>query len=178
MPDLAPSPPSDRDRFHAMFEEQFSYVWTALFRLGVFERDADDVVHELFMEVFRRFDTYDPARPVRPWLFAFAFRFASDYRRRARHRVELLVDHDAEGQLPSADELLERKDAQRLIQAALERVELDRRAVFILHDLEECSMQEIADSLKIPVNTAYSRLRTARQEFQRAVERISKEASR
>ena len=43
----------------------------------------------MFVEVFRNLHRYDPARPLRPWLFAFAFRFASDYRRLARHRVEV-----------------------------------------------------------------------------------------
>ena len=164
------------DRFQAVFQAEFAYVCTSLRRLGVNERDLEDVAHDLFVAVWKRFATYDPARPVRPWLFAFAFRFASDYRRLARHKVELLVERDApdvEGGAPRADELLARKDAQRVLLAALESIDVERRAVFILFELDECPMQEIASSLGIPTNTADSRLRLAREEFQAAAHRIA-----
>ena len=174
MQTVATSETSARDRFEAVFEAEFSYVWTSLRRLGVYERDAEDVAHELFMEVFRRFASYDEARPIRPWLFAFAFRFASDYRRLSRHRVEVLAEHEAEEPFPRADDVLIAKDAQRMILAALEKIDVDRRAVFILHELDECPMSEIAKTLSLPVNTAYSRLRLARAEFQQAIGRLAK----
>jgi RNA polymerase sigma-70 factor, ECF subfamily len=174
MQTVATSGTSSRDRFEAVFEAEFSYVWTSLRRLGVYERDAEDVAHELFLEVFRRFAHYDPTRPIRPWLFAFAFRFASDYRRLSRHRVEVLAEHEAEEPFPPADEVLIAKDAQRMILAALEKIDVDRRAVFILHELDECPMSEIAKTLSLPVNTAYSRLRLARAEFQQAIGRLTK----
>jgi RNA polymerase sigma-70 factor (ECF subfamily) len=161
------------DRFQAVFQAEFAYVCTSLRRLGVNERDLEDVAHDLFVEVWKRFSTYDPARPVRPWLFAFAFRFASDYRRLARHKVEVFVERDAEESAPRADELLARKDAQRVLLTALESIDVERRAVFILFELDECPMQEIASSLGIPTNTAYSRLRLAREEFQAAAHRIA-----
>jgi RNA polymerase sigma-70 factor (ECF subfamily) len=165
---------SPRQRFHAVFEAEFAYVWTTLRRLGVFERDVEDVAHDVFLEVYAKIDRYDPRRPIRPWLFAFAYRFASDYRRLARHRVEVLADHDTEEGLARADELLERKDEQRVLLEALEKIEEDRRGVFILHELDECPMNEIASALDVPVNTAWSRLRLARQEFQQAIDRIAK----
>lgn len=61
-----------------MFEAEFEYVWRSLRRLGVDVRDLEDVSQEVFVRVFRRFDSYQPTRPARPWLFAFAFRCASD----------------------------------------------------------------------------------------------------
>jgi RNA polymerase sigma-70 factor (ECF subfamily) len=170
--------PSARDRFQAVFEAEFAYVCTSLRRLGVSERDIEDVAHDLFVEVWRRFETYDRGRPIRPWLFAFAFRFASDYRRLSRHKIELLVTKDALEPSALADEMLAKKDAQRLLFAALESIDVERRAVFILFELDECPMQEIAASLSIPLNTAYSRLRLAREEFQAAAVRIHKREAR
>ena len=79
--------------FRSIFDHEFSYVWTSLRRLGVPPRDLEDITHDVFVEVFRNLDRYDPTRPLRPWLFAFAFRFASDYRRLARHRVEVYEEH-------------------------------------------------------------------------------------
>src|SRR6185437_13908682 len=72
-------------RFRTLFEAELDYVFATLRRLGVAPRDLEDVTHEVFLRVHARWDEYDPARPVRPWIFAFAFRLASDYRRLARH---------------------------------------------------------------------------------------------
>ena len=49
----------------------------------------------MFVTVHRRIDAYDRARPLRPWLFAFACRAAADYRKQARHRVTLIDDPEA-----------------------------------------------------------------------------------
>src|SRR5690349_23546888 len=92
-PDLAE--PLVRPEFPAVFREHLGYVWHALRRLGVRERDLEDVTHDVFLAVFRKLEQYDPARPLRPWLFGFAFRVASDYRERARHRWEVAGDLDA-----------------------------------------------------------------------------------
>jgi RNA polymerase sigma-70 factor (ECF subfamily) len=178
-PDTHAAPREDADRharFRAVFQREFDYVWTSLRRLGVHDRDVEDVAQEVFVHVYRRLDEYDPGRPMRPWLFAFAFRCASDWRRLARHRVEAFDDPDrrpAHG--PSADDAIARAQDRQLVQQALEHVDMDRRAVFILFELDEVPMKDIADSLGIPLFTAYSRLRTARQEFTVAVRRILRE---
>jgi RNA polymerase sigma-70 factor (ECF subfamily) len=69
------------------------------------------------------------------------------------------------------DELMLREDRQLALRA-LESVDLDRRAVFVLHEIDGVAIPEVADALTIPVNTAYSRLRLARQEFHAAVRRL------
>jgi RNA polymerase sigma-70 factor (ECF subfamily) len=162
-------------RFRVLFDTEFAYVWTSLRRLGVPARDLEDVTHEVLLEVYRNLDRYDPARPLRPWLFAFAFRFASDYRRLARHRVEIMDDTvEAVSLGAPADEAIATREARLLVARALEGIPLDRRAVFVLYELEECAMSEIAGSLEIPLHTAYSRLRVAREEFQSSLERLQR----
>jgi RNA polymerase sigma-70 factor, ECF subfamily len=151
--------------FRSLFDREFAYVWTSLRRLGVAPRDLEDVTHDVFVEVFRNLNRYDPARPLRPWLFAFAFRFASDYRRLARHRVEVYEDHPGTSPDLAADDVIAAHELRAFINRALESVELTRRGVFILHELDARPMAEIAECLGIPVNTAYSRLRVAREEF-------------
>src|SRR5262249_19111441 len=69
-------------RFRAIYEREAPYVWRTLRRLGVRARDLEDVTHDAFMAAYRRFDDYDAARAIRPWLFGFAFRLAADYRKR------------------------------------------------------------------------------------------------
>jgi len=159
--------------FQRLFRAELRYVWTSLRRLGVPPRDIEDVAHELFLEVHRNLARYDASRPPRPWLFAFALRFAADYRKQARVRREGLFEvPELPDPSPGPDARLAVQEARDLVAEALSAVELDRRGVFILFELDTVPMADIAASLDIPVNTAYSRLRLARDEFAAAVRRI------
>jgi RNA polymerase sigma-70 factor (ECF subfamily) len=162
-----------RPEFPQIFRDHLGYVWHALRRLGVHDRDLEDVAHDVFLAVLKKLDQYDPVRPLRPWLFGFAFRFASDYRALARHRYEVTdVAHEPFDHGPSALDGVIQSEALRVASQALGELELGRRAVFILHELDECSMPEVAEALGIPLNTAYSRLRLARAELAASVRRL------
>jgi RNA polymerase sigma-70 factor (ECF subfamily) len=162
------------ERFRAVFERELDYVWTSLRRLGVPDRDIEDVAHDVFLEVYRRLDMYDPSRPIRPWLFAFAFRVASEHRRRAYVRRETLDLGIEAVERVEPEQSLDRAQQRALVTRAIERIDIDRRAVFILYELDEVPMKDIAESLGIPLHTAYSRLRVAREEFAAAVKRATR----
>lgn len=83
----SPDATSSRPTFRGIFETQLTFLWNTLARFGVADRDLEDVAHEVFVVVSRRLSDYDPSRPLRPWLFAIAYRCASDYRNRAAHRM-------------------------------------------------------------------------------------------
>jgi RNA polymerase sigma-70 factor (ECF subfamily) len=76
---------------------------------------------------------------------------------------------------PGPDDALQTKQARALVLAALERIPLPRRAVLVMHDLDDVSVGEVAAVLKIPLFTAYSRLRKARRELESAVRRMLRE---
>jgi RNA polymerase sigma-70 factor (ECF subfamily) len=159
--------------FPALYGAELGYVWNALRRLGVQPRDLEDLCHDVFVIVFRNLDVYDARRPIRPWLFGIAFRVASDYRRSARHRREVSgTTREPVCPAPRADEVMMRHERQQLVARALEALDLDRRAVFVMHDIDGHVMPDIAAALGIPLNTAYSRLRLARVDFAAAVKRV------
>lgn len=164
--------------FRAIYEAEFDYVWESLRRLGVRASDLEDVAHDVFVTVHRKLGDYDAFRPIRPWLFGIAFRVASDYRRSSRVQREIF-DGELEVQDPgpAADERLESTEAHRLVMAALDTINLDQRAVFILHELDGQSIPEVAAALGAPLNTIYSRLRLARKAFASAVARLRLEPS-
>jgi RNA polymerase sigma-70 factor, ECF subfamily len=162
--------------FGTLFDRDFSYVWGTLRRLGIHERDLEDVTHEVFLQVYRHWAAFDASRAARPWLFGFAFRLAADYRRLARHRAKLVGDaadlECAAQSAPPADDQVVTREAVELVHAALDRLDFDQRAVFILHDIDGCPMKEVADALTIRINTGYSRLRLARVRFASAVRKV------
>lgn len=159
--------------FRELFEREFDYVWISLRRLGVHPSDLEDVAQEVFVQVHRRLAVYDRARPLRPWLFAFAARCASDWRRQSRHRVEVLgIDRDTAAIVLAADDALDSARDHELVLRALAELDPERRAVFVLHELDECPMKDIAEALGLPLFTGYSRLRLARRDFTKAVRRL------
>lgn len=161
--------------FRGLFEEHATYVWNTLRRFGVREADVPDQVQEVFLVLFRRLASgeYDASLPPRPYLGAVAFRAASDHRRRASSRREVLEEEHppVASTAPAADDLLASAQQRDLVLRALGDISDERRAVFVMHDIDELPVPEIARALEIPLNTAYSRLRLARQDFTKAVTR-------
>ena len=145
----------------------------ALRRLGILESDLKDVAQELFVAVHERLGDFDRSRPLRPWLFGFAVRYASNYRRLARNRA---LDPVSDSQLGTDGS--SRIEARDLVLRALGRLDFDRRTVVVMHDLEGFDAPEIARLLGIPVNTVYSRLRLARADFRAAFDDLQQEGRR
>lgn len=170
-----PALPSEDAGFRALFHREAGYVWATLRRLGVHPSDVEDVTQEVMLRVFRLQGEYDPSRPLRPWIFGIAHRVAAEWRRHRRRHPEdptAFEDRDLVSTHGDAEAEVAARQAKALVERALLAVEVDRRAVFILHDLEGCPAPDIARTLEIPVNTAYSRLRLAREEFRAEVARL------
>ncbi len=162
----------ERPSFDAVYEREFDYVWTTLRRMGVSESSLPDATHDVFVVVFRRLSDFDASRPLRPWLFGIAYRVASDRRALAYNRRETPSElPELDSGAVGADVSLERSQRRKLVHDALAKVDEGQRAVLIAHDLEERPMAEIAGELEIPVKTAYSRLRLAREALTKALER-------
>ncbi len=163
---------TDDSTFAELYEREVDYVYATLQRLRVPAADLPDVVHDVFLVVHARLHTWDRSRPVRPWLFGIALRVVSDLQKSARVRREVL-EPPAELADPAVpvDDQLARKQDRELVHRALGTLELEFRAVFILHELDGVSIPEIAEPLSVSVNTLYSRLRIARKKFAEAIRR-------
>ena len=163
-----PSPPPFAEVFHAHAPR----VWRALRRLGVPESDVEDVCQEVFVVVHRKLPEFEGRSALSTWIYGIATRVASDYRRRAHVRRERPTDDLPDGRA-SAPQLkeLEREQARRLLDEALAALDDDKRAVFVLYEIEEQPMPGIADALGVPLQTCYSRLYAARKIVEAEVRR-------
>jgi len=180
MPSLAPLSQSSaraarEASFRAMYEAQVDFAWRNLRRLGVSEAEVDDKAQEVFVIAHRRFDDFEErGHGPRAWLFQIALRVASDARRhKRRHPIEPdggeAQDRESIAP-PQADAIVRREQLDRL-DRALRTIDVGRRAVLVLHEIEEMTAPEIAEVLSIPLNTVYSRLRVARGELEAALAR-------
>ena len=161
--------------FRSIYESEVSYVWVSLSRLGVRERDLEDLTHDVFAKFFQNYGAYDPSRPLRPWLFGICARIAWDDRELARNRLETPkppIDRPDPGADPE-EEASARED-RALVLRALEELTMERRMLLVMHDLNGHSMPEIAKVLAHPLNTLYSRLRMARADFLAALLKLGR----
>jgi RNA polymerase sigma-70 factor, ECF subfamily len=161
----------DEVRLRRVVELHFDGVWRFLRRLGVGEGDVDDGVQEVILVLARKLDRVEVGSE-RSFVFSTAFRIASDMRRRAKRRrvLEESAAYDYEGSL-SAGLDPEASAQQRrlgvLFSQVLEQLSLELRVVFVLYELEDFTMAEIAETLGVPSGTVASRLRRGRETFER-----------
>ena len=153
------------------YEAHADFAWRSLHRLGVHERDLPDLLQELFLVVHQRRATYDPARPLRAWIFGICAGLARNYRRRAFRRLETLSGGPLD--TPAAEDPEQALDAQRKrrrAERALDALDPEHRAVFVLFEVEGMSGKAIAELLDVPLGTVHSRLHAARRALFAAIE--------
>ena len=153
------------------FEEEFDYLHRALLRLGISGSDAEDLVQDVFVVMWRRWGAYQRDRPLRPWMVGIAAHLAHRHRQR-RLREVFSPQPDAPDEAPLAEERLASAGARALVLRALAELPARHRAPLVLHDLDGLSVAEISQRLSVPPSTVYTRLRRARLAFAAAVQRL------
>lgn len=173
-PTQAPAPGTPPD-FHACYEAHFDFVWRSARRLGVEEAALDDVVQEVFLVVHRKLQEFQGRSSLRTWLFSITLRMASEHRRSRRRKAPEQRQTFDPASLPDPQtnphEVAARSEAALLLRRFLDGLDEDRRAVFILAELEGMSAPEIAEATSANLNTVYTRIRSARQAFEDTVKR-------
>ena len=161
-----------------IYRDHFPFVWRMVRRLGVSDAQVEDAVQDVFIVVHRRLPDFEARSSVRTWLAGIVRRVARDYRRTSARKPALgsaqsdLPPDDLSTSNASPEENVMNTEAARLLHALLDRLDDDKREVFILAELEQWSLAEIAEATGVKLNTASSRLRLAREEFEEAARRL------
>jgi RNA polymerase sigma-70 factor (ECF subfamily) len=163
--------------FEAVFRLHFRGVWRTLRRLGVANAYLDDAAQDVFVVVHAKLAGFD-GRSLRGWLYAIAVRVASDYRREALRRATAPLDETLTHSAPDPARQNELHESVCLLHSLLAELDVEKRTVFVLGELEELRVPEIAEALGVNLNTVYSRLRAARAEFDAALTRHRKRQER
>jgi RNA polymerase sigma-70 factor (ECF subfamily) len=167
--------------FEDVYRAHFRFVWRTLGRLGVREADLMDMTQNVFVVVHRQLPSFEGRSELTTWLFSICRLVAKDYLRSAPIRREVVVDvRDLARERGPGDRTLQHLDTQdlsHLLEAIMSRMPEKLREVFVMFELEEMSGEEIAGLLALPVGTVRSRLRLAREAFQREVKRLDEAAA-
>jgi RNA polymerase sigma-70 factor (ECF subfamily) len=178
LPDVteaALSASASHQRVAELVQRHHDFVWRSLRRLGVHVGDVDDAAQHVFLIAARKLDAIRSGCEA-SYLYQTALRIASDYRKsKKRHSevdyVEAFENPNPSDTNPSIDEMMDMRRARAKLDAVLDAMPTDLRAVFVLHDIEQVTMAEIAELLDVPSGTVASRLRRARKLFFEIVER-------
>ena len=156
----------------AVFRDYGRFIYSMLHSLGVRASEVDDAFQEVFVVIHRKLPTYEHRGALRPWVYGICVRIAFRFRRRAGATREIATEVLPETVDPMTPaEHLRQRQAQAILCEILDELDDDKRAVFVLFELEGLPMQEVAESLQCPLRTAYSRLRAAREAVDAAVNR-------
>jgi RNA polymerase sigma-70 factor (ECF subfamily) len=162
----------------AVHERHVDFVWKTLQRLGVRPADLEDALQDVFVVVHRRLDSFNGSSLITTWLFGICLRVAVAHRRRAhvrRERTSAELEVSLEADTEAGPEALAMaRERRRQLELVLDSLEPQRRAVFVMFELEDVSAPAIARTLGVPLGTVYSRLAAARADFKKAFERLRK----
>ena len=161
-----------------LHREHARFVWRSLQRLGVREADLEDAMQDVFVVVHRHSATFDGRSKITTWLFSICLRIAANRRRLAHLRREV-ADTDApepaSASTPDAD--LEREQERAILAKVLDSLDVEKRAVLVMFELDGLSGAEIAEIMDVPLGTVQSRLFAARKDFQASAERYALQAN-
>lgn len=162
--------------FRAIYDEHVAFVFRTLRRFGVPDRAIPDAAQEVFTVAFRSMERFEGRSSMRTWLFGIARRVASDQRRSAAARHEVL-DEAAGADLPDSKrdiaKAAERSEALVRAERLLDALPEEQRLVFALFEIEEWTGAEIAEATDVSVATVHSRLRLAREAIKRQLEEVA-----
>jgi len=159
--------------FRALYDQFFPLVWKWAARFGI-PRDAlDDVVQEVFLAIHAQLGQFEGRSSLKTWVFGVTLGVTRNYRRKRTTgpagdgcEMDSLPDSVAHPEAAAAH-----TEALSLLQRILNELDVEKREVFILAELEQLSLAEIATLLQISSNTVTSRLRLAREAVQMRWER-------
>lgn len=164
----------------ALYETHLRFAWRNLRRFGVSDELLEDATQDVFVTVHRRWDSFDPrSSSVETWLFGIVIRVAQYHRRTLRRRLARLLPwfrdgelHEISSELDGPADVVAKRQAALLLDRILDELGEHDREMLVMVDVEQITVPEAAAVLGINLNTAYTRLRTARLRFQRAVHRL------
>ncbi|MBP1634570.1 MAG: sigW 7 [Acidobacteria bacterium] len=156
----------DRDAFEGIYRQHAGRLYNLAFRMSGGANDADDLLQEIFLQAYRKLDSYKGDASLGTWLYRLAVNLCLDRLRSRQGRMDRVTDSIDEDDAPEV------AAAGRPAELNVTRLDLERavgelppsyRAAFVLHDVEGYQHDEIARMLDITEGSSKSLLHKARR---------------
>jgi RNA polymerase sigma-70 factor, ECF subfamily len=168
---------NEEGAFRRLVEEHQNYVYSLAFRVLRDEDDARDVVQETFIRVWKHLPAYDPRAKFTTWLYTITVHLASDMlRSKTRRRRWLLAPETADGQDPSGateeEKNIVNRDLAANIKALAGKLPPKQQMVFVLRDLQDLTVDEVAQILSMSTSAVKANLCYARRYIKTHMQRL------
>ena len=172
-----------REQFEAVVREHQASVFRSLLRLTGNREHLEDLAQEVFLRLFRGMEHFRGDASISTYLYRIVINVAQDeWKRRQKERTQLtsfddpdsaweerLAHHD-----PDAEHLLQKKELFQEVDMALDELSDAERSALVLYHQEDCTYEQIAEVLKLPIGTVRTHLHRGRQRLaEKMRERIS-----
>jgi RNA polymerase sigma-70 factor (ECF subfamily) len=148
----------DEEAFRLLVDRHSRSVYRLAYRMTGQAEDAEDVVQETFVRVFRQLDRFEARSNFGTWLYRIAFNCAVDYTRTRHHRVRPdgidVLEQLPATKAPTSHDLAYATEIEACVQRALDALSAQERAAFVMRHFEGCTIEEICRTLDIRTNAA------------------------
>lgn len=180
----------DTEAWEEIVRQYNRRIYNVCYRFTGSPDDADDLAQEVFIKLYRTLDSYSPEKGAfATWVMTMTRNLLVDhFRKTKQERVTdsldagLTEEEDSislgdkiQDSGPSADERIQRKQTQEMVQKAIQKLSPELREAVILRDLQDMDYKDIAVALKVPEGTVKSRINRGRMELARLLQRTYKQ---
>lgn len=162
-------PHEEDTSFASVYRAHVDFVRRSVRHLGARPSAVDDIVHDVFLVVHRRLRDRSGTGSMKSWLFGIARRVVMHHHRHGVRQQRREAAAPVPGPVQDPEHVVATREAARWVDRFLAQLDGDQRVVFVLADVEGMTAPEIAAATGAAVNTVYSRLRLAREKFERAL---------
>ena len=155
-----------------LFREQRMRVHRTLYRILGSNREMEDLIQDVFIEVFRSLERFRGEAKLSTWIARITTRVAMAHIGRRKPAVQSLETvPEVPAREPSADTVAEAREAAERLYRALDRVDAVHRIAFSLHVIEGLPLREVAEVMEASLVATKSRVWRARRELERRASR-------
>lgn len=157
----------DEQAFELIYKAYFRFVSNVSYRIVSKKEEAEEVSQEVFMAIYRKLHTFRQESLLKTWIYRVTINCALKYVQKKSKERKGMFEYDEANPIASpekdAREKIDFQANEKLVQRLLNHLNLEQRTCIVLRSIEGLSYKEIANTLKIPINTVRTRIKRARE---------------
>ncbi|PEF40790.1 sigma-70 family RNA polymerase sigma factor [Bacillus wiedmannii] len=163
----------NKEAYSKLYDKTIQEVYKTAHFLVEDKTDVDDVVQEIYIQLYESLRKYDSKKPFRPWLIGLAIKQIHSYRRKRWMRLRIIKKAEEQRkpeQIDFSNDVVSKISNKKLIEL-IHKLPYKLKQVIILRYLHDYSQEEVAQILYIPIGTVKSRIHAALKKL-RQIEQV------
>jgi RNA polymerase sigma-70 factor (ECF subfamily) len=157
----------DMEAFEAIYRATQGFVYAVSLKMAKNSTQADDIAQEVFIAIHRNLSSFSFRSTFKTWVYRVTVNTALNFFRTNKRHTQGAVDfaqvEGAVGESENVAETIDKKEKAQRVHGLLDKLTPEHKMCLILRELNGLSYEEIAEALKVNINTVRSRLKRARE---------------